>query len=43
MRVGEFARSTADFYSALESAGFERKRTRDFNAVIGLKLKSEFD
>lgn len=42
MRIGEYARSTTDFYSALEAEGFERKRTKNGRMVLGLKLKSEF-
>lgn len=42
IQVGEFIRSTADFYTALESAGFDRKKTRACNMITGLKLKSEF-
>ncbi|MFY9282848.1 MAG: phage/plasmid primase, P4 family [Miniphocaeibacter sp.] len=42
LRVGEFSRSTADFYTALESEAFERKRTSKGVLVKGLRLKSEF-
>ena len=41
--TNEYIRSTADFYSALEKAGFERlviERKRYFR---GIKLKPEFD
>ena len=41
-QVGEYIRSTTDFYVALESAGFERKRSNSARLVFGLKLKSEF-
>ena len=41
-RNGEWARSTADFYSALETAGFERKMKKDGNYILGLKLKLNF-
>lgn len=41
-QVGDFIRSTADFYTALESNGFYRKKTRDCNLIIGLRLKSDF-
>lgn len=43
VRSGEFIRSTADFYTALESEDFTRKRTRGGVLVKGLRLKSEFD
>ncbi len=42
-RTGEYSRSTADFYTALESEGFQRKRTNNGRLVLGLKLKSEFE
>lgn len=42
LRVGEFTRSTADFYTALESQDFERKRTSKGVLVKGLRLKSDF-
>jgi phage/plasmid-associated DNA primase len=41
-RVGDYIRSTTDFYTALESAGFERKRTKSGIVIYGLKLKSDF-
>ena len=42
MRTGEHARSTADFYAAVDLAGYERKRTKKGSLVYGLRLKSEF-
>ena len=42
MRTGEYARSTADFYAAVDLAGFERKHTKKGRKVFGLRLKSEF-
>lgn len=41
-RTGEFTRSSTDFYSALSSEGFIRRRRSDGNYIQGLKLKSEF-
>ena len=41
--AGEYARSTTDFYTALEQLGFERKRTKSARLILGLQLKSEFD
>lgn len=38
--TGEFFRSTAEFYAALETAGFTRKRTREANLIVGLRLKT---
>ena len=40
---GEFARSTTDFYQALEKAGFERKRTKKARVVTGLDIKDDLD
>ena len=41
-RNGEYTRSTTDFYTGLENAGFERKRTKKGIIVYGVKIKSEF-
>lgn len=41
-RTGEYARSTTDFYTALDAAGFERHKRKTGMIVKGLKLKSEF-
>lgn len=41
-RTGEYARSTTDFYAAIDLAGFERKHTKKGRIVLGLQLKSEF-
>lgn len=41
-RTGEFTRSTADFYTALDAEGFERKKAKAGIMVYGLKIKSEF-
>lgn len=41
-RTGEFTRSSTDFYSALASEGFVRRRRSDGNYIQGLKLNSEF-
>lgn len=42
-RTGEYARSTSDFYSALELSGFKKKRTNTGSVVSGIRLKSDFD
>ncbi len=42
IRVGEFIRSTADFYTALDGEEFTRIRTNKGVIVKGLRLKSEF-
>ena len=39
--TGEFTRSTADFYSALESAGFEKKKVTSGSFIHGVRLKIE--
>lgn len=41
MRTGEYARSTADFYNALELAGFSRRKSKAGMIVYGLRLKEE--
>jgi P4 family phage/plasmid primase-like protien len=41
-RTGEYTRSTTDFYTALENAGFERKKTKAGSFVRGIRLKSDF-
>jgi putative DNA primase/helicase len=42
IRTGEFIRSTTDFYTALDSRNFERRRTNAGVIVKGLKIKSDF-
>ncbi|HEM4293501.1 DNA primase [Streptococcus suis] len=42
LQNGEYIRSTTDFYTALESAGYHRQRTSMFNAIVGLKLLDDF-
>ena len=41
-RAGDYTRSTTDFYTAVEFAGYTRKRTRAGRIVCGLRLKPEF-
>ena len=42
--TGDFSRSTAEFYAALEQAGFTRKRTNKGVVIQGFKLKNrEFE
>ena len=43
LRMGEYARGTADFYGALAQRDFERKKTKKGIMVLGLRIKSEFD
>jgi len=40
-RTGEFTRSTSDFYSALEVAGYPRKKTNKGSFIYGLRIKEE--
>ncbi|WP_436802023.1 phage/plasmid primase, P4 family [Streptococcus dysgalactiae] len=42
MRTGEYARSTSDFYTALEGEGITRKRTNKGVMVSGIRVISEF-
>lgn len=41
-RNGEYIRSTTDFYTGLEVAGFRRKKLKTGSFIYGLRLKSEF-
>jgi len=43
MRTGEYARGTADFYNALESAGFMRQKTKTGNFIRGLRVREDFE
>jgi len=42
LQVGEYTRGTTDFYVALESAGFIRRKTKVGTIVYGLRLQSDF-
>lgn len=42
LRMGEFARSTAEFYKVLASKGYFKKRSNKGVLIYGLRLKSEF-
>lgn len=39
--TGEYTRSTTDFYSALESAGYERRKSKTGSTVFGVRLKND--
>lgn len=39
---GEYIRSTTDFYTALEQAGYKRKRTKKGVIVYGLEIRIDF-
>ena len=40
--IGEYARNRQDFYAALESENFFRKRTNKGTIINGLRLKEEY-
>ena len=42
-RTGEYTRNTSDFYSAVEQAGFVRKKVTKGVFIYGLRLKSDFE
>ena len=42
MRNGEYTRSTTDFYTALDLAGFEKQKTHKGSIISGLRLKTDF-
>lgn len=39
--IGEYTRSTSDFYTALQNAGFQRQRKHSGRFVKGLRLKTK--
>ncbi len=41
-RTGEHTRSTTDFYTGLDTAGFEKRKTKTGIMVYGIRLKSDF-
>ena len=41
-QMGEYTRGTTDFYTALESSGFERKKTAAGMTIFGLRLRTDF-
>lgn len=41
-QMGEYIRSTTDFYTALETVGFEKFRDRNGRYIKGVKLKTDF-
>lgn len=41
VETGEYVRSTADFYAALEKAGFGRSKTKTGRFVLGLSLSND--
>ena len=42
LRNGEYARSTTDFYTGIENAGFKRHKTKKGTFIYGVRLKSDF-
>lgn len=43
LRNGEYCRSTTDFYTELENAGFERKKLKTGICIRGISIKKETD
>ena len=43
LQAGEYVRSTTDFYSCLEKAGYEKRRRSYGRVVVGLRLKEGQD
>ena len=43
MRTGEYTRSTADFYNALDTAGFKKQKKKAGMYIIGLQIKEDFE
>lgn len=41
-QMGEYIRSTTDFYTAIEAAGFTRHKTKAGMMIRGFRLKSDF-
>lgn len=41
-RTGEYTRSTTDFYTGLDTAGFEKRKSKTGIMVYGIRLKSDF-
>lgn len=41
-RTGEYTRSTTDFYTGLDTAGFEKRKSKKGILVYGIRLKSDF-
>lgn len=42
-QMGEYARSTTDFYTAIEAADFTRRKTKKGVLIHGFRLKSDFE
>ena len=42
-QMGEYARSTTDFYTAIEAADFTRHKTKKGMLIRGFRLKSDFE
>ena len=42
-QMGEYVRSTTDFYTAIEAADFTRHKTKKGMLIHGFRLKSEFE
>lgn len=41
-RTGEYTRSTTDFYTGLDTAGFEKLKLKNGNYIVGIRIKKDF-
>ena len=41
-RTGEYTRSTTDFYTGLDNAGFEKRKLKNGNYIVGIRIKTDF-
>ena len=41
-RTGEYTRSTTDFYTGLDTAGFEKRKLKNGNYIVGIRIKTDF-
>lgn len=41
-RTGEYTRSTTDFYTGLYTVGFEKRKLKNGNYIVGIRIKSDF-
>jgi len=42
LAIGEYIRSTTDFYTVIEAAGFEKRKTNKGSFIYGVRLKPDF-
>lgn len=41
-RTGEYTRSTTDFYTGLFTVGFEKRKLKNGNYIVGIRIKTDF-